>query len=113
MENAIVTNQVEEELRRMIRSGAETEKLLGFLLNAGMDPQSASELIIHERSLYLKKRRHRGFILGGIGSALLVIGFLLTVIFYHSGINFHFVMYGLTSIGAILLMAGMVDVIGW
>lgn len=113
METVSTIDPLQDELRRMISKGDETEKILSFLLNSGMDPQAASEMIIRERNEYLKKRRQRGFVLGIIGSALLIIGFLLTVIFFHSGVNFHFVMYGLTSIGAILLMAGLVEVIGW
>lgn len=113
METAPALDPLLDELRLMISKGDETEKVLNFLLNSGIDSHTASEMIIRERSSYLKKRRHRGFILGAIGSALLLIGFLLTVIFFHSGVNFHFVMYGLTSIGAILLMAGLVEVIGW
>jgi hypothetical protein len=113
METATTLDPVQDELRKMISKGDETEKILNFLLNAGIDPQSASEMIIRERGAHLKKRRQRGFILGAAGSAMLLIGFLLTVIFFHSGVNFHFVMYGLTSVGAILLMAGLVEVIGW
>lgn len=113
METVTTLDSVQDELRRMISKGEEAEKMLNFLLNSGIDPQSASEMIIRERSEYLKKRRQRGFVLGIIGSGLLIIGFLLTVIFFHTGVNFHFVMYGLTSLGAILLMAGLVEVIGW
>jgi hypothetical protein len=77
-------------------------------------PQDEVNLMIRAiKSEDYLKRRKRGIILGVTGSILLVIGFILTVIFYHSGISFNLVMYGMTSLGILLLLAGMVDLMGW
>lgn len=113
MDSTTIAGSVQEELYKMVSDGRETEMILKFLVSSGIEENEASEMIRAARSEYLKKRRARGFTLGIIGSILLVVGFVLTVIFFHSDISIHYVMYGLTSLGAILLMAGMVDVIGW
>jgi hypothetical protein len=105
--------QVLDEAGKMVNDGIETDKIRSYLSNAGMDKQSIESLIHQLKSQLYLKRRKRGFTFGIIGSIMLVIGFLLTVLFYHSGISIHFVMYGMTSVGVILLLIGMIDILGW
>ena len=80
---------------------------------SGADESTVETIVGQVKSVSFLKRRKRGVVLGAIGSLLLITGFILTVIFYHSGIPFHFVMYGMTSLGVLLLIAGLVEVIGW
>jgi hypothetical protein len=98
---------------KMIDEGLETDKIRHRLAGSGAD-ENTIETIIHQlkAQIYLRRRK-RGFLFGLAGTILLVVGFLLTVLFYHSGISIHYVMYGMTSVGVILVLVGMIDVLGW
>jgi hypothetical protein len=65
----------------------------------------------------LKKLRHAiktksGLIKLGIGALFLVVGFLITCINFHSNQSFTLVMYGFTSIGLVLMLWGLYEIIG-
>lgn len=102
-----------EEAKKLIAQGKETDSIRTTLSSTGADQQTIETIIQQVKSLNYLKRRKRGFFLGLAGSILLIVGFVLTVIFYHANISFGFVMYSMTSIGAILLIAGLVEIIGW
>lgn len=72
------------------------------------------EIIIRElKDLNYIRRKKRGFKLVFIGAMLLVFGFVLTLLLFHSGTSINYSMYGLTTAGIILLLWGMVDLMGW
>lgn len=65
----------------------------------------------------LKKVRHAvktksGLMKLGIGALFLVVGFLITCINFHNNQSFTFVMYGFTSIGLVLMLWGLYEIIG-
>jgi len=65
----------------------------------------------------LKKLRHavktkNGLTKLGIGALFLVVGFLITCINFHNNQSFTFVMYGFTSIGLVLMLWGLYEIIG-
>ncbi len=66
-----------------------------------------------ERETYYAKRRRQGMVVGGIGTAVLGLGFLLQYILYMQGTSFNTIMYVLTSIGIILVMYAAVEILGW
>ena len=66
-----------------------------------------------ERETYYAKRRRQGMVVGGIGAAVLGLGFLLQYILYMQGTSFNTIMYVLTSIGIILVMYAAVEILGW
>jgi hypothetical protein len=71
-------------------------------------------IIIREiKTLHYLKRKKRGFKLVLAGSLLLVFGFIITLILFHSGNSINYAMYGLTIAGIILLLWGMTDIMGW
>jgi len=110
------TNNIEQYLtqaNQLVEEGKEFETIRTHLAASGADELTVDTIISQIKSLSYLKRRKRGFLLGAIGSLMLITGFILTVIFYHSGISIHYVMYSMTSIGVILLIAGLVEVIGW
>ena len=101
------------QANQLLQEGKEFETIRQHLHASGADELTVDTIIRQIKSLSYLKRRKRGFILGLTGSILLIVGFILTVIFYHSGVSIHYVMYGMTSVGVILLIAGLVEVIGW
>jgi len=71
-----------------------------------------NEIVDQVRMVYYAKKRKSGLFKLGIGCVLLVLGFVLTVINYHSNESFTFVMYGFTSLGLLFLFWGLYDVFG-
>ena len=66
-----------------------------------------------EKEEYYAKRRKRGFVIGGVGAAILGGGFVLQYILYMTGHSFNGVMYSLTTIGICLVMYAAVEIFGW
>ena len=65
------------------------------------------------KKLRLTSRRNNGFVWCGIGSFLLVAGCMLTFLLHNNGESIRLAMYGLTSIGVVLIMKGLIDIFGW
>lgn len=59
------------------------------------------------------RRKKRGFKLVFAGCFLLVFGFLITLALFHSNTGMQYAMYGLTTLGIVLLLWGMIDLMGW
>ncbi|HQQ95470.1 MAG TPA: hypothetical protein PLQ93_13030 [Bacteroidia bacterium] len=76
------------------------------------DPELVEEILDQARKVYYAKKRKSGTAKLGIGSVLLVVGFVLTVINFHSNESFTFVMYGFTSAGLLILFWGLYDIFG-
>lgn len=76
-----------------------------------------NEIIVSEIISRLKKIQHaikskNGLIKLGIASFFLLSGFLITCINFHSNQSFTIVMYSFTSIGLILMLWGLYEIIG-
>src|SRR6187397_274933 len=99
--------------QQLLDEGLDYESIRKLLAESGADEVTVATIIGQVKSNSFLKRRKRGLILGLTGSVFLVVGFILTVLFYHSGISIDYVMYGMTSLGAILLLAGLIEVLGW
>ena len=99
--------------QELLDAGKDNEDIRKTLESSGADTTTLDSIISQIRAIRYLKRRKRGFVIGAIGSGILIIGFLLTVIMFHSGSSFNAVMYGMTSIGVIMLLIGMIEVLGW
>jgi hypothetical protein len=64
------------------------------------------------RSEFYARKRSRGIKWIAYGSFLLLTSFILTVFLFHKNASIDVVMYGLTSVGIVMLMIGLVDLIG-
>lgn len=60
-----------------------------------------------------KKNQKTGLILLGVGCLTLISGFLLTLFLFYQNLSIHYVMYGLTTIGIILIFSGIIKCLGW
>lgn len=99
--------------QELLDAGKDLDSIRNALNASGTDNETL-ELIIHQiKSRKYLRRRKRGFVIGAIGSGILIIGFFLTVFLFHHGSSFNAVMYGMTSVGVILLLIGMVEIMGW
>jgi len=88
--------------------GKSIQEIEDILVNNGLSRIEAVRISGSLTSNKFEKKRKRGFLLIGIGSFLLVFGFVLTVIMYHNGMPIELAMYGPTMIGALLLMGGLI-----
>ncbi len=113
MEPATNVEMLLNEAAELIAKGKEPDFVKEKLAAYGLDENAISSILHQIKSKRFLIRRKRGFLLGLIGSLLLFVGFILTVVFFHAGISIHFVMYSMTSIGALLLVLGLVEVLGW
>lgn len=102
-----------EQVEKWLAQGQTRDYIHQKLVEAGLVEEKASALvdsIVNER---VSKHRQRGIILILVGSVLLVLGFLLTVFLFHANASIDLVMYGLTSVGILILLKGLVDIFGW
>jgi hypothetical protein len=93
--------------------GIEHHHIETFLKEEGADEHTISLILGEIKTIYRIRRKKRGFKLVFIGSFLLVFGFVITLFLFHSSVSINYSMYGLTMIGIVLLLWGMVDLMGW
>lgn len=98
----------EQEERRI-----EHHHIEANLQKAGAAPQVIAILLDELKTLNRIRRKKRGIRNVAIGSFLLVFGFLITLALFNSSISMHYAMYGLTTLGIVLLFWGMIDLMGW
>ena len=69
--------------------------------------EEISDMLKHIKILMDEKVHHRGRILVLVGAILLLAGFVFTFLNIYSNQSVHFAMYGLTSIGLLVIFAGL------
>ncbi|MGB3005198.1 MAG: hypothetical protein WBC06_01730 [Chitinophagaceae bacterium] len=94
------------------KKGLNYEEITLQLRQHGAPDNLLQETIDRIKSLSLLRKRNSGFLCCGIGVVLLVVGCMLTLLLFSNG-NIKFVMYGLTTIGVIFTLKGLVDLMGW
>lgn len=99
--------------RTLLEKGVELDHIRKQTLSSGVSEAETEEIMKTIKFLYYSKRRKRGFRNVFIGSFILVFGFLITLVLFHSNTSINYAMYTLTIAGAILLLWGMADIMGW
>jgi hypothetical protein len=109
-------NEQSEELYLLAKNMAEHNPDFAYIRESVFekcnDRELAKEIVDQVRLVYYAKKRKSGLSKLGIGCILLILGFVLTVINYHSNESFSLVMYGFTSLGLLLLFWGLYDIFG-
>lgn len=100
------------EAYQLYESGHTSEEILNRFMQRGIDAGIAEEVLSTVKAKRLKIRRGRGLIFAGIGSVVLVSGFLITYILHHFDMETGWALYGLTTAGICLLFIGMVYFMG-
>lgn len=108
--------QLYDDLYTMTRSllsrGTETDMLEKHLLQKTDDIVLIAVVIKEARKDYYAILRKEGLAKIALGSILIVVGFLITCLNFHSNKSFDFAMYGLTSIGILFVFWGLFKMIG-
>ncbi len=97
----------------LFKQGYSTDQITNQLRNKGVEDNLLQQALHEVQKMRQHKRRNTGFIWCGIGTFLLVSGCMLTFVQYSNGQNIRLIMYGLTSIGVIAILKGLVDLFGW
>ena len=83
-------------------------------LSARVDDEVQLDAVMKSiREIHYARRRKRGVILSLIGSALLVFGCIFVICLSDSSGAARFALYAPTGVGAILVLWGLADVLGW
>ena len=111
--NAVLYNEWLQLANALHRRGFNQEEISSQLKEKGTPDNLLQEIIEKVKSIRLLRKRKSGFVCCGIGVTLLVVGCMLTLFLVSSGGNIRFAMYGLTTIGVMFTLKGMVDLMGW
>jgi len=111
--NTIQSEELAQVANSLFSQGLKEEEIIRQLREKGTADTILQEVIEKVKKRRSHKKRNSGFLWCGIGIFLLVTGFLLTIMLYHSGNQIRFVMYGLTSIGLVCTVKGMISLLGW
>jgi hypothetical protein len=95
------------------RKGYTAEEIATQLRVKGATDNQLQQAIDEVKDLRLARSRKSGFIWCGIGTFLLVSGCMITFIQFTNGQNIRIAMYGLTSIGIVAIIKGLIDLFGW
>ena len=107
------TQSVLQLAASLFRQGHSNDQITNHLRNKGIEDNLLQQALHEVQKMRQHKRRNAGFIWCGIGTFLLVSGCMLTFVQYSNGQNIRLIMYGLTSIGVIAILKGLVDLFGW
>lgn len=91
------------------KSYSEIEKQLSQKTD---DTLVIAEIISQIKKVHYAINRKNGLTKIGFGCLFLVIGFLITCINFHSNQSFTIVMYSSSSVGLLLILWGLYDIIG-
>jgi hypothetical protein len=111
--NTSANNEFVQMVSSLHKEGYNMDQITLQLKEKGAPENLLQEALHHLKQLRLTRKRNTGFTCCGIGVALLVIGCMLTVLLYTSGGDIKWAMYGLTSLGVVFTMKGLVDIMGW
>jgi hypothetical protein len=95
------------------KKGWSLDEIKNHLLKNGTPENILQEVITQLKFLRDARKRKSGFICCGIGVGLLVIGCMFTLMLYGSGNSMRIALYGLTTLGVIVLLKGLADLMGW
>lgn len=101
-----------EQACQLMRERKERHEIEKQLAEAGADTNTIEQVMDAAEKDLIKKTINKGCIKIGVGILFLGAGFLCTFLFNHTGLNYHISLYGFTSIGIILVFAGMIDMFG-
>lgn len=111
--NANPFNELIQKASLLQQQGLSHDEITLQLRQQGAPENLLQEIVGELKKIKLLRKRNTGFACCSIGVVLLVVGCMLTLFLYDSGASIKFAMYGLTTIGVIFSMKGLVDIMGW
>jgi hypothetical protein len=99
-----------EYVTTLFENGMTRTEIETHLLDNGHDEQFVKELVSETVKLRDTKRRSQGLILILVGALICFTSFLLTITSTYTQGNFSLVLYGLTSLGIIIVFTGLMKI---
>lgn len=104
-----VTNEhLSEQIMELLNRGRKREQIVSELLSSGHEAYYVKKLVEETYKMRLGKLRQQGLVLILIGAIICLLSCILTMTTSHS--TMPFVLYGLTSVGVIIVFAGFTKV---
>lgn len=106
----IVTNNLNhhDQIKNWIEQGLDNEAITANFQKMGLDENQLNELQILIKKVRNKKRTQTGSMLVLIGIIILGLGFISCIVLHYLGSDINFSLYGLTGIGAVALIVGLI-----
>jgi hypothetical protein len=96
-----------KEAKMLLKAGYDSVYILNYLKHKGANQKELENTETYLRKLRDKKRTKNGSLLVLLGVITLGIGFLSCIIMHYCGSNIDIALYGITSIGVIILIIGL------
>lgn len=107
-----IPEHILQEIRMLHNSGHSTESIGKMMESNGVALDVYEPALKQVKKEYYEKRRSRGVVVLLIGGLLLLSGFVISAIMFHSNGSPTFALYGLTTAGIGLIVWGMADCLG-
>ncbi len=106
----IATNELnnQNQIKNWIEQGLDNEAIIANFQKMGIDESQLKELQILVKNIRNKKRTQTGSVLVLIGVIILGLGFISCIVLHYLGSDINFSLYGLTGIGAVALIIGLI-----
>ena len=98
----------ETQIKKLIEEGLANETIVANFQKMGIDESQLKELQILVKNIRNKKRTQTGSVLVLIGVINLGLGFISCIVLHYLGSDINFSLYGLTGIGAVALIIGLI-----
>lgn len=104
--NNEINNQI--QIKNWIDEGLDNEAIITNLKKLGYKEGHWDELNLLIKKIRDKKRTQTGSVLVLIGVIILGLGFISCIVLHYLGNDINFSLYGLTGIGAAILIVGLI-----
>ena len=94
----------------MLDDGMRRDDIIESLIGKGHDERFVRELVAESSKLRDTKRRAQGLALILGGALICFLSFLLTITSSFTSTSFPYVLYGVTSLGVLVVFAGLMKV---
>ncbi len=96
---------------KLHREGYNPQRIQSILLKEGIDEIVIAETLCKLKLKIYKERKDRAVIMVVVGACILLAGFLATVFLFHNNHDFDVIMYGVTTIGMLVMGYGAYEVL--
>ncbi len=96
----------QDTIQAMYKNGKPKEEVFSLLIQSGVEEPRAQELVHSWQQAKRSARQSTGFVVVGIGAVLCFISCMVTLLQLTPGMG-DFMLYGLTTIGATIIVAGL------
>jgi hypothetical protein len=108
MDSPQLTETLRDHVKALIEKGHNKAEIESMLAADGHDSSAVNVLISTLKKEFNAKRSSQGIMLITVGSAICLVGFLMSVVCYNDPGMLQLSLYGITTLGLLLVFAGFV-----